>query len=76
MAEILHLHCRHCGEAMKKSPSPYCRSCNLDLCYRAMPLLLGMMLTGHIKPVLAKSVALTNGQARRKPYEHLRYILD
>lgn len=76
MAEILHLHCRHCGEAMKKSTSPYCTPCNLELCYKAMPLLLGMMLTGHIKPILAKAVARTNAQTQRKPYEHLRYILD
>jgi hypothetical protein len=76
MAEIFHLHCRQCGDAMKKSPLPYCAPCNIDLCYRAMPLLLGMMLTGHIKLAPSEPGATINGQTQWQPYDHLRYILD
>ena len=76
MAEIFHLHCRQCGDAIKKSPLPYCAPCNIDLCYRAMPLLLGMMLTGHIKLASSKAGAQINCQVQRKPYDHLRHILD
>ncbi|AMV72833.1 hypothetical protein JCM30471_34700 [Desulfuromonas carbonis] len=53
MAQILHLHCRYCGERLKNRSQPYCPACNLYLCYRAMPILLGMVLTGHLAPDLA-----------------------
>jgi hypothetical protein len=76
MTDIFHLYCRHCGEGMKRSPSPYCRPCNLDLCYRAMPLLLGMMMTGHIKLATGNVDTLINTQKGRRSYDHLRYILD
>ena len=75
MTDIFHLHCRHCGEGIKQSRSPYCRSCNLDLCYRAMPMLLGMMMTGNIKLATAKSDKLINTRKGIRSYDHLRYIL-
>jgi hypothetical protein len=53
MAQILHLSCRYCGERLKNPGEAYCPACNLYLCYRAMPLLLGMVLTGHLAPDLA-----------------------
>lgn len=53
MAQILHLSCRHCGERLKNPGEAYCPACNLYLCYRAMPILLGMVLTGHLAPDLA-----------------------
>jgi hypothetical protein len=46
MATIRYLHCRHCGEALSEHDRPYCAPCNLYLCYRAMPLVLGLLLTG------------------------------
>jgi hypothetical protein len=52
MAEILHLSCRYCGERLKNPGQAYCPACNLYLCYRAMPILLGMVLTGHLAPDL------------------------
>lgn len=52
MAQILHLHCRQCGERLKNRSQPYCTACNLYLCYRALPILLGMLLTGHLAPGL------------------------
>ncbi len=79
MAEVYHLRCLHCGEPMKKNPWPYCAPCNLDLCYRAMPLLLGMLLTGKITPqkLVARVAAEGNhGQSRWTKYPHLRYIMD
>ncbi len=79
MAEIIHLRCRHCGEPMKNNPWPYCTACNLELCYRAMPLLLGMLMTGHRAPVLTKAPAGNlpqKGQFTRKPYGHYRDIMD
>lgn len=48
MANLLHLRCRHCGEALQNREHEYCPDCNLYLAYRAMPFLLGLMLTGHI----------------------------
>jgi hypothetical protein len=50
MAQVIHLRCRHCGEPMKNNPWPYCSPCNLALCYKAMPLLLGILMTSHITP--------------------------
>jgi hypothetical protein len=47
MAEIIYLYCRRCGETLARRGDPYCSSCNLYLCYRAMPYILGMLLMGH-----------------------------
>lgn len=52
MAQILHLKCRRCGEKLKNREEAYCPPCNVYLCYRAMPILLGMVLTGHLAPDL------------------------
>ncbi len=79
MAQVFHLRCRHCGETMKKSSSAYCPPCNLYLCYRAMPMILGMLMTSEIIPALAEAPSVgsaRNGQSRRKAYPHSRYILD
>ena len=79
MAEISHLRCRHCGEPMKNNPWPYCAPCNLALCYKAMPLLLGMLMTGQRFLVPASTPRIISphkGQFVGKPYEHLRYIMD
>ncbi|HAD04265.1 MAG: hypothetical protein A2091_07080 [Desulfuromonadales bacterium GWD2_61_12] len=46
MAAIRYLHCRHCGESLDNHDQPYCPPCNLYLAYRAMPLILGLLLTG------------------------------
>ena len=77
MAQVYHLRCRHCGETMKQSVEPYCPPCNLYLCYRAMPILLGMLLTGQ--PLLARAPG-PKAPAREpktgEPYAHLRYIMD
>jgi len=72
MAQVYYLHCKHCGEPLTQSPSPYCPPCNLSLCYRAMPILLGMLMTSELVPV---------GPQRREPgarkaYAHLRDIMD
>jgi len=79
MAQVVHLYCRHCGEPMKNNPWPYCAPCNLELCYRAMPILLGMMVIGKRGtpfspvPVAARP---NDGMNRWKRYPHLRYIMD
>lgn len=44
MAKVIHIRCNHCGEPLLDRTRPYCPPCNLSLCYRAMPILLGMML--------------------------------
>lgn len=48
MANVIHLHCRHCGEPLENRDEAYCPPCNLYLAYRAMPFLLGMILTGRL----------------------------
>jgi hypothetical protein len=53
MAQVIHMFCRHCGERLSKDQETYCSSCNLYLCYRAMPILLGMVLTGRLATDLA-----------------------
>ena len=53
MAQILHVACRYCGERLKNRSEPYCPACNLYLCYRAMPILFGMILSGRLAPELA-----------------------
>ena len=47
MAAVIHLRCRHCGELLQDREQEYCPPCNLYLAYRAMPLLLGMLLLGR-----------------------------
>jgi hypothetical protein len=46
MGAIHYLHCRHCGEPLDDHDQEYCPPCNLHLAYRAMPLILGFLLTG------------------------------
>ena len=48
MAQIIQLRCLRCGELLQNRDAFYCPSCNLYLAYRAMPLLLGMLLTGPL----------------------------
>ncbi|MHB8709419.1 MAG: hypothetical protein ACYC9I_11140 [Desulfuromonadales bacterium] len=55
MANVIHLRCHHCGEPLQNRDEAYCPDCNLYLAYRAMPFLLGLMLTGHLVPELAES---------------------
>lgn len=50
MAQIIHLRCRHCGDPLASRDSRYCPPCNLYLCYRALPILLGMLMTGRLLP--------------------------
>jgi len=44
MANVIYMRCRHCGELLHDREREYCPSCNLYLAYRAMPLILGMLL--------------------------------
>jgi hypothetical protein len=53
MANVIHLRCHHCGEPLENREEPYCPDCNLYLAYRAMPFLLGLLLTGRLVPDLA-----------------------
>ena len=48
MAHVIHLRCRHCGEPLQNRTMVYCPPCNLYLAYRAMPLVLGLLLTGSL----------------------------
>lgn len=54
MANVIHLRCHYCGEPLQNREETYCPDCNLYLAYRAMPFLLGLMLTGHLVPDLAR----------------------
>lgn len=77
MAQVYHLHCRHCGETLEKSVEPYCPRCNIYLFYRAMPILLGMLLTAQPLPVRpAAARAPRRDPKTGQPYAHLRYIMD
>lgn len=53
MANVIHLRCHHCGEPLQNRNYEYCPDCNLYLAYRAMPFLLGMILTGHLATDIA-----------------------
>lgn len=50
MAQVIYTHCRYCGEQLTQRHAPYCTPCNIYLAYRAMPILLGMLLTGKLAP--------------------------
>ena len=54
MANVIHLRCHYCGDPLQNRDETYCPECNLYLAYRAMPFLLGMILTGHLATDLAK----------------------
>jgi hypothetical protein len=54
MAQVINLRCRHCGGPLQNRTTAYCPPCNLYLAYRAMPFLLGLMLTGHLATDLAE----------------------
>ena len=54
MANVFHLRCRHCGKLLQDREQEYCPECNIYLAYRAMPFLLGLMLTGHLATDLAE----------------------
>jgi hypothetical protein len=54
MANVIYLRCHYCGEPLLNRDNEYCPECNLYLAYRAMPLLLGMILTGHLATDLAQ----------------------
>lgn len=58
MGAIHYLHCRHCGEPLDDHEQEYCPPCNLYLCYRSMPLILGLLLTGGF-PVPRAPLPLT-----------------
>ncbi len=75
MAEIFHLRCRHCGEPFSNGNSAYCKPCNTYLLYRAMPILLGMLMIPPLKPqaVPVKSQFL---RGRSRPYPHIKDIMD
>lgn len=79
MENVVHLRCRHCGTPLKNSPWPYCKPCNIALCYKAMPILLGMMMTRKpgtpLVPVPAPANSVESHN-RWKRYPHLRYIMD
>jgi hypothetical protein len=53
MANVIHLRCHYCGESLQNRDAAYCPDCNLYLAYRAMPFLLGLILTGQLVPDLA-----------------------
>ena len=59
MSKISYLRCRKCQEPLKNHEQAYCKPCNLYLMYRAMPILLGMLMTGVIRadPILVRSQA-------------------
>jgi hypothetical protein len=69
MAQLIHLHCRHCGEQLTNRSTPYCPPCNLYLCYRAMPILLGMLMTGHLQLQPAYVVDKSTWPQSKRGYE-------
>lgn len=53
MENVIHLRCDHCGEPLRDRGSAFCPPCSLHLAYRAMPFLMGMILTGRLAVDLA-----------------------
>ncbi len=75
MAEVIHLRCRHCGESYINGTPDYCPPCNTYLMYRALPILLGMLML----PPLQKQPAAAGShylRGRKLPYPHLKDIMD
>lgn len=75
MAEIYHLKCRHCGEPFRNGESPYCKPCNTHLMYRALPILLGMLIIPPLQPQTATAPSRFL-RGRSTPYPHLKDIMD
>lgn len=48
MAQVIQLRCRYCGGPLQNREMSYCPPCNLYLAYRAMPFVLGLLLTGSL----------------------------
>ncbi|PLX85585.1 MAG: hypothetical protein C0617_03555 [Desulfuromonas sp.] len=46
MTNLIHLRCRNCHQPLKNRSRPWCPPCDRYLCYRALPILLGMLMTG------------------------------
>jgi len=67
MAVVIYTHCRHCGEQLTSRNTPYCPPCNLYLAYRAMPILLGMLMTGHMRLSPAAMETRTASRVRQDP---------
>ncbi|HEX9779020.1 MAG TPA: hypothetical protein VGA63_12810 [Geopsychrobacteraceae bacterium] len=78
MADIYHLRCRRCGTSSATQQGAYCQPCNLYLCYKALPILLGMLMTGQAGPLLQPALqpARSGCIRTRKAYTHSRFILD
>ncbi|MBW2504830.1 MAG: hypothetical protein JRE16_09710 [Deltaproteobacteria bacterium] len=77
MGDILYLRCQHCGNALANRQSAYCPPCYLTLSYQAMPILLGMVLSGD----LSLDLNAFRGRSSIKPiptylYPHAKDILD
>ncbi len=77
MAEIFHIRCRHCNAPFRNGNSAYCQPCNTYLMYRAMPLLLGMLLIPPQPLQPAKAATKSRYfRGRSQPYPHLHEIMD
>jgi len=55
MAQVVHLRCHHCGDLLENGDRPYCHPCDVYLAYLALPILMGMILTGHLAADLSSS---------------------
>lgn len=54
MSSVLYLRCQKCNEILRHNEQAYCADCNIYLMYRAMPILLGMLLLGGFAPGLVR----------------------
>lgn len=77
MGQVLHIRCRQCGDQLKDRSWAYCHPCNLQLFYKAMPILLGMLLCSPLgKITTGAEVEFYQTEPKWPIYEHARYILD
>ena len=79
--EVIHIRCRNCGEVINRKGWAYCQPCNLDLFYRAMPILLGMMMMPPVREPSKAHTYVPPNPLEKFPrrgfqYAHVKDIMD
>lgn len=69
MHDVLYLRCRSCGERLTHRHTPWCSDCNLNLAYRAMPLLLGALLLQRPFALQPAAATVHSGRYLRRGYD-------
>ena len=77
MGQVLHIRCRQCGDQLKNRSWAYCPPCDQQLFYKALPILLGMLVCDPVNNLMAGAqVEFYQTEPKWPIYKHARYILD